>query len=175
MPFNVLKSLHDEITMLTGVPNMTDEAFANADNASALGYKLYALDQYTASMDRIFRKGYLALWELICGRLAKKGRKFDFRDIDVVMQRNIPTDKDKSINRAATMKTSGLFSDETCISESQVEVDPAEEIAKRDAEAAANYELAVERAKELGNEDDTPGQDDDKTGEDGDLNGTARP
>ena len=55
------------------------------------------------------------------------------------------------------------------------EVDPAEEIAKRDAEAAANYELAVERAKELGNEDDTPGQDDDKTGEDGDLNGTARP
>ena len=91
------------------------------------------------------------------------------------MQRNIPTDKDKSINRAATMKTSGLFSDETCISESQVEVDPAEEIAKRDAEAAANYELAVERAKELGNEDDTPGQDDDKTGEDGDLNGTARP
>ena len=33
------------------------------------------------------------------------------------MQRNIPTDKDKSINRAATMKTSGLFSDETCISE----------------------------------------------------------
>ena len=63
------------------------------------------------------------------------------------------------------MKTSGLFSDETCIGESQVEVDPAEEIAKRDAEAAANYELAVERAKELGNEDDTPGQDDDKTGE----------
>ena len=56
-----------------------------------------------------------------------------------------------------------------------MEVDPAEEIAKRDAEAAANYELAVERAKELGNEDDTPGQDDDKTGEDGDLNGTARP
>ena len=49
---DVLKSLHDEITMLTGVPNMTDEAFANADNASALGYKLYALDQYTASMDR---------------------------------------------------------------------------------------------------------------------------
>lgn len=172
---DVLKSLHDEITMLTGVPNMTDEAFANADNASALGYKLYALDQYTASMDRIFRKGYLALWELICGRLAKKGRKFDFRDIDVVMQRNIPTDKDKSINRAATMKTSGLFSDETCISESQVEVDPAEEIAKRDAEAAANYELAVERAKELGNGDDAPGQDDDKTDEDGDLNGTARP
>lgn len=172
---DVLKSLHDEITMLTGVPNMTDEAFANADNASALGYKLYALDQYTASMDRIFRKGYLALWELICGRLAKKGRKFDFRDIDVVMQRNIPTDKDKSINRAAAMKTSGLFSDETCISESQVEVDPAEEIAKRDAEAAANYELAVERAKELGDEDDTPGQDDGKTGEDGDLNGTARP
>ena len=32
-----LKQYHDLITMVTGVPNMTDEAFSNADNASALG------------------------------------------------------------------------------------------------------------------------------------------
>ena len=51
-----LKQYHDLITMVTGVPNMTDEAFSNADNASALGYKLYALDQYCATFDRIAKK-----------------------------------------------------------------------------------------------------------------------
>lgn len=131
---NVLKTDHELITMLTGVPNLTDEAFSNADNASALGYKLYALDQYCATIDRIFKKGYLFLWEIITNRLNLKGGNYDFRDIDIIMQRNIPTDKDKSIDRATTMKQSGLFSDETCINESQIEVDAKDEMARRDAE-----------------------------------------
>lgn len=139
------KSLHDLITMLTGVPNMTDEAFSNADNASALGYKLYALDQYSATADRVFRKGYLRLWEIITNRLNEKrslkGKSnFDFRTIDIVMQRNLPTDKDKSISRAAQMKQSNLFSDETCINESQIEVDAKEEIERRKQEEQAVYE-----------------------------------
>lgn len=144
------KSLHDLITMLTGVPNMTDDAFSSADNASALGYKLYALDQYSATTDRVFRKGYLRLWEIITSRLnEKRGLRglepFDFRDIDIVMQRNIPTDKDKSIARAVQMKQSGLFSDETCINESQVEIDAKEEIARRDTEEQEDYEKIRER------------------------------
>ncbi|PWL41396.1 MAG: hypothetical protein DBY45_10305 [Clostridiales bacterium] len=139
------KSLHDLITMLTGVPNMTDEAFSSADNASALGYKLYALDQYCATSDRVFRKGYLRLWEIITNRLNLKGANFDFRDINIVMQRNIPTDKDKSISRAATMKSSGLFSDLTCINESQVEVDAQEELERRDQETEKDYETMLKR------------------------------
>ncbi|MBC8558890.1 phage portal protein [Fumia xinanensis] len=139
------KSLHDLITMLTGVPNMTDEAFSSADNASALGYKLYALDQYCATSDRVFRKGYLRLWEIITNRLNLKGADFDFRDINIVMQRNIPTDKDKSISRAATMKSSGLFSDLTCINESQVEVDAQEELERRDQETEKDYETMMKR------------------------------
>lgn len=142
---NVQKSLHDLITMLTGVPNMTDEAFSSADNASALGYKLYALDQYCATSDRVFRKGYLRLWEIITNRLNLKGSDFDFRDINIVMQRNIPTDKDKSISRAATMKSSGLFSDLTCINESQVEVDAQEELERRDQETEKDYETMMKR------------------------------
>ncbi len=139
------KSIHDLITMLTGVPNMTDEAFSNADNASALGYKLYALDQYCATSDRVFRKGYLRLWEIITNRLNLKGSDFDFRDINIVMQRNIPTDKDKSISRAAVMKSSGLFSDQTCINESQVEVDAQEELERRDQETEKDYETMMKR------------------------------
>jgi len=141
----VTTQLHEQITMLTGVPNMTDEAFAKADNASALGYKLYALDQYSADTDRVFRKGYLRLWEIITNRLNLKGGKYDFREIDIIMQRNIPTDKDKSIERAAKMKSSGLFSDETCINETHVEVDAKGEMARRDAEELRNYEIVIDR------------------------------
>lgn len=141
----VQKNRHDKITMLTGVPNMTDEAFSSADNASALGYKLYALDQYSATTDRVFRKGYLRLWELIAGRLNLKGDSFDFRDVQITMQRNVPTDKDKSIDRAVKMKNSGLFSAETCIGESTVEVDAAEELSKVAAEEQADYDKLLER------------------------------
>lgn len=145
-----LKQYHDLITMLTGVPNMTDEAFSNANNASALGYKLYALDQYSATTDRMFRKGYLRLWEIITNRLNLKGESFDFRDIDILMQRNIPTDKDKSIDRAARMKSSGIFSDETCINESQVEVDPREEATRIEMEQEEDFKKMQERAKYMG-------------------------
>ena len=142
----VQASIHDRIAMATGVPNMTDEAFANADNASALGYKLYALDQYSATTDRVFKRGYLRLWEMITARLNLKGADFDFRDIDIRITRNVPTDKDKSIARAVQMKSSGLYSDETCINESQVEVDAREELARRDAEEASDYARIRKRA-----------------------------
>jgi Phage portal protein, SPP1 Gp6-like. len=147
---DVLKRLHDLITMVTGVPNMTDEAFARADNASALGYKLYALDQYSASTDRIFRKAYLRLWELIVNRLNLKAgtEKYDFRDIDIIMQRNVPTDRDKSIERAAKMKSSGLFSDETSINESGIEVDAKTEIDRRVYEENEQYETVSARMTE---------------------------
>lgn len=142
---DVLKHTHDNITMLTGVPNMTDEAFASANNASALGYKLYALDQYSAYSDRVFRKTYLRLWEIITNRLNLKGAAYDFRDIDIIMQRNLPTDRDKSVDRAIKMKNSGLFSDETCLSESQVEVDPADELQKVAAQEETEYQLMKSR------------------------------
>lgn len=144
----VLKAYHEEITMFTGVPNMTDEAFSSADNASALGYKLYALDQYSASTDRVFRKGYLRLWEVISNRLNLKGAGFDFRDIDIVMQRNIPTDRDKSLARAVTAYQGGLLSRETSINESQIEVDAAEEIKRIQAEEDTIYQKALSRAGE---------------------------
>jgi len=136
---DVLKQLHDLITMLTGVPNMTDQAFSNADNASALGYKLYALDQYSATADRVFKKGYLRLWEIITNRLNLKGNSYNFRDIDIAFNRNIPTDKDKSIDRAVKALNSQLISLETAINISGIEVDADSEIERIRAERQDDY------------------------------------
>lgn len=144
---SVLSNQHDLTTMLTGVPNMTDDAFSNADNASALGYKLYPLDQYSATADRVFRKGLLRLWEVITNRLNLKGAQFDFRDIVITLQRNIPTDLDKSLNRATSAYGAGLISQQTAIQESGLDIDPQEEMERQKAEQDADYQEAVKRNK----------------------------
>lgn len=145
---SVLKNQHDLITMLTGVPNMTDDAFSNADNASALGYKLYALDQYSATADRVFKKGLLRLWEVITNRLNLKGAQFDFRDIQIKLQRNIPTDVDKSLSRATSAYGSGLVSQETAINIAALDLDAQEEMERQKAEQDADYQESLKRAKE---------------------------
>jgi SPP1 family phage portal protein len=156
---SVLKQIHDMITMLTGVPNMTDEAFANADNASALGYKLYALNQYSAAVDRIFKKGYLRLWEIITNRLNfKNNSAYKFRDIDIIFSRNVPTDTDKSINRAVTAKNAGLVSLETAINISDIDVDSASEIMRIKAEEDAEMQR-IQRNQSIN--DDSGGEEDD--------------
>lgn len=149
---STLKQYHDLITMVTGVPNMTDEAFSSADNASALGYKLYALDQYCATFDRIAKKGLLRMWELITGRLNLKGEKFDFRDIDIKLQRNIPTDRDKSLSRALSAYRGGLISQQTAINESQIEVNAKDEMEQQKAEQEEDYESMKKRNEELSSE-----------------------
>ena len=152
----VSRNLHDLITMLTGVPNLTDEAFSNADNASALGYKLYALDQYSAIADRVFRKGYLRLWEIITARLNQladplnRGKKvFDFRDISVVMQRNIPTDRDKNIDRAVKLKESQLTSHQTALDEAGLELDALEELGRLEEEENREFNQVAARNVDL--------------------------
>ena len=152
-----LKQYHDLITMVTGVPNMTDEAFSNADNASALGYKLYALDQYCATFDRIAKKALLRLWELITGRLNLKGENFDFRDIDIKLQRNIPTDRDKSLSRAIDAYRGGLISQETAINESQIEVDAKDEMERQKTEQEEDFETMKKRNEELRTESEEDG------------------
>lgn len=160
---SVLKNQHDLITMLTGVPNMTDEAFSSADNASALGYKLYALDQYCATTDRVFKKGLLRLWEIITSRLNFKGAQFDFRDIQIQLQRNIPTDKDKSIDRAVRAYSGGLVSQETAINMSGLDVDAKEEMERQEAEQEADYQKSMKRQQE--NPDNDQGNEPDDDGE----------
>ena len=142
-----LKRYHDLITMLTGVPNMTDEAFANADNASALGYKLYALDQFSATFDRVAKKALLRLWEIITNRLNLKGENFDFRDINITLQRNIPTDKDKSLERALNAYKGNLISQETALNESQLEVDAKEEMERLRRETEEDYNATLQRVQ----------------------------
>ena len=72
--------------MISGVPNVTDQGFTNADNAAALEKKFFPLEQVLQQAHHLFRKEYLRMWEMITARInLKKGKKYDFRDIDVIL------------------------------------------------------------------------------------------
>lgn len=126
---NHKKTLIDLIAMITGVPNITDLGFTNADNASALDRKFFALEQNITDADKQFKKQLLRRWELIVGKInKKKNTKFDFRDINITLKRNLPTDKKTETDRALSLK--GTLSEETVISMLPDDLDVKAELKK---------------------------------------------
>ena len=99
-------------------------------------------------MDRELKKGYLRLWEIITNRLNLIDKRYNFRDIQITLQRNIPTDKDKSIARGISLFKSGAVSQETAINEMQIEVDAKDEIERVKAEKDAEYTEAIQRGEQ---------------------------
>lgn len=143
------KTLIDLISMISGVPNITDLGFTSADNASAIDRKFFALEQKISIADKLFKKGYLRRWELIFARInLKKQTTYDFRDVQVKLYRNLPTDKYTEIDTA--LKQRGLLSDETVISILPNELDPISELQKKrkqDEETMQDNVINVKMAK----------------------------
>lgn len=153
---NHKKTLIDLISMISGVPNITDLGFTNADNASALDRKFFALEQMITSADKQFKKALLRRWETIIDRINKRKRKkYDFRSIKIDLQRNLPTDKKTETDRALQLR--GLLSDESIIDMLPDDFDSISELNKIDAQNEANMQRNMENIQMLGSEED--GQD----------------
>ena len=128
---NHKKTLIDLISMISGVPNMSDLGFTNADNASAIDRKFFGLEQKISLADKLFKKAYLRRWELIFERInLKKNTNYDYRDIKIKLYRNLPTDKYTETTSALGLR--GLLSDETIINMLPQELDPVSEMNKRE-------------------------------------------
>jgi SPP1 family phage portal protein len=140
-----LDRLDDFITMFAAAPNVNDESFGGAASGVALGYKLYTLDQAAAVADRVFKRGYLRLWEIVTNRLnLKTGAGYDFRAVDVKFERNAPTDAERKAGMAASLHSAGLASLETAIGISGIDVDAESEMAR-----IANERLRIRTVREL--------------------------
>ncbi len=146
---NHKKTLIDLISMISGVPNMSDLGFTNADNASALDRKFFTLEQMITNADRQFRKAMLRRWETIIDRINKrKNKKYDFRSIKIDLQRNLPTDKYTETDRA--LKLRGLLSDESVIDMLPDDLDAISEIEKMDLQNQENIEKNLENMQKMG-------------------------
>lgn len=146
---NHKKTLIDLISMISGVPNITDLGFTNADNASALDRKFFALEQMITNADKQFKKAFLRRWEIIIDRINKrKNKKYDFRSIKIDLQRNLPTDKGTETDRA--LKLRGLLSDESVIDMLPDDLDAVSEIEKINIQNQENIEKNLENMQKMG-------------------------
>lgn len=136
---NHKKTCLDMALMISGVPNVTDQGFTDADNSSALEKKFFPLDQVLQQADKLFKKELLRMWEMITARInLKKSTTYDFRDIEIILTRNLPSNNQEIVD--SWLKLRGLLSDKTVIEHLPYELDSESELAEVDLQNQANIE-----------------------------------
>ncbi len=150
---NHKKTCLDTALMISGVPNVTDQGFTNADNSSALEKKFFPLEQVLQQSDKLFKKEFLRMWEMITSRInLKKSTKYDFRDIEIILTRNLPSNNQEIVD--SWLKLRGLLSDKTVIEHLPYDLDSESELAEVDAQNEANIEKNIENMQKMGQDID---------------------
>ena len=146
---NYKKTLIDLIFMVSCCPNVNDLGFTNADNSSALEKKFFPLEQSITYLDKSVKKELLAMWEAFTTRInLKKGTKYDFRNLQIKLQRNMPTDKQAETTRALSLR--GLICDESVINLLPDELDAQSEIEKMKTQSEENLEENMKKIESFG-------------------------
>lgn len=146
---NHKKTLMDIICLCSFCPNMTDLGFTSADNNSALEKKFFSLQQYIATFEGDFLEGLTRRWRIILEKFNKeKGKTYDFRDIEVKLNRNLPSDKATDITNA--LKVRGLLPDETIINLLNLDLDATSELAKMDLQNEENIKKNLQQMQMMG-------------------------
>ena len=150
---NYKKTLVDYIFMLSMVPNMLDVSFTNTDSGKALRYKFHGLEMVLIEAEKMFKKEMQRMYENITDRVnTKKNTKFDFRDITITMERNIPID-DEDIAQT-WMNLREILSDKTILEHLPYDIDVETELKNKEEQSEENFNKAVENAKIINKEDD---------------------
>lgn len=147
---NYKKTLVDLIFMLSNCPNVNDLGFTNADNSSALEKKFFPLEQSITYLDKAVKKELLAMWEAFTNRInLKKNTNYDFRNLKIKLQRNMPTDKKSETERALSLK--GTVCDETVINLLPDELDASSELEKMKKQSQENLEFNQQQIESFQN------------------------
>ena len=129
---------------------MTDLGFTNADNNSAIE-KIYYMDGIYFEGE--FKKGLLRRWEIILNKFNKeKGKKYDFRDVEVKLQRNVPTDTASLTQTVLSLK--GLLADSSLLDLLPFDLDAENELEKIATQNEENMKKIAEILKTIGNKKD---------------------
>lgn len=144
---NTLKTYIDLIMMITGVPQTTDLGFTKADNASAIDRKFFTLEQVTTEAMQLLKMAYKRRWELIFNRLSLKGKKYDFRDIKITLNKNLPNNINEVIDMY--MKLRGLISDDTIIERLPLDLDANSESLKMEEQEQDDLDKEVQKASAM--------------------------
>ena len=134
---NHKKTLIELILMISMIPSIS-EISTKEKTATEIERSFFPLEQVLTRADKLFKKELLAMWENIVGRInLKKKTNYDFRDIQIELQRNLPTDKDSIVQMALQLRE--VLSDETILGMLPFDIDIESELAKKEEEAEQNF------------------------------------
>lgn len=134
---NHKKTLIELILMISMIPSIS-EISTKEKTATEIERSFFPLEQVLTRADKLFKKELLAMWENIIGRInLKKKTNYDFREIQIDLERNLPTDKDSVVAMALQLRE--VLSDETILNMLPFDIDVESELAKKQEEAQQNF------------------------------------
>ena len=136
---NMKNRLDADIHKFAKCPNMADKEFASNASGVALKFKLLGTENLIAIKERKFKRGLQQRLELISMISSVLREGFDWRNVDIVFTRNIPSNDADIANMINSLKD--LVSDETLLAQVPFVEDVESEIEKIKKEREENKEL----------------------------------
>lgn len=144
---NHKKTLIELILMISMIPSIS-EISTKEKTATEIERSFFPLEQVLTRADKLFKKELLAMWENIIGRInLKKNTNYDFREIEIILERNIPQDKQGMIDMAMQLRE--LLSDETVMSYLPLDIDIETELARKKEQNEDNMLDAMQRINQV--------------------------
>ena len=112
---NMKNRLDNDIHKFAKCPNLSDEDFASNASGVAIKFKLLGTENLTSIKERKFKKGLQQRLELISMINGLVRTSFDWRAIEIIFTRNIPSNDTDIANMVNTL--SGIVSDETLLAQ----------------------------------------------------------
>lgn len=145
--------LDADIHKFAKVPDMSDEAFAGNASGVAIKYKTMPMENSVAIKERKFKKALQRRIELIFNILSLKGNAFDWREIEIIFTRNLPTNDSEIAQMVSTLD--GIVSDETLLAQIPFVTDVQSEIERLGEQKQANIDAFYNQDFTVDNEEDS--------------------
>lgn len=133
---NMKIRIDKDIHKFSKCPNLSDEDFASNASGVAIKYKMVGTENLVSVKERKFKKGLQRRLELISILQDKKYSTFDWRAIDIIFTRNLPTNDTEIANMVNTL--SSIVSTETLLAQLPFVENVQDEMERIDKEKEKN-------------------------------------
>lgn len=136
---NMKNRLDADIHKFAKCPNMADKEFASNASGVAIKFKLLGTENLVSIKERKFKRGLQQRLELMSMINSVLREGFDWRGIDIIFTRNIPSNDTDIANMVNTLKD--IVSEETLLAQIPFVEDVQDELERLKKEREENKEL----------------------------------
>ena len=136
---NMKNRLDADIHKFAKCPNMADKEFASNASGVAIKFKLLGTENLVSIKERKFKRGLQQRLELMSMINSVLREGFDWRGIDIIFTRNVPSNDTDIANMVNTLKD--IVSDETLLAQIPFVEDVQDELKRLKKEREENKEL----------------------------------